>query len=274
MPDDAPRQLHICVLASGSRGNCAYVGDGASGLLVDAGISCKQILNRMEDAGLGAAPIDAVLFTHEHRDHVQGARVLAKRLERRYGRRIPFLATPGTREGIPSEHRPLGLDTLDPVEPLQVGELVVQPFSIPHDTHQPVGYRIELDGLRLAYATDLGRPTSAVNAHLIDVDAAIVEFNHEVNMLLEGRYPWWLKQRVLSSHGHLSNDQAAGLIEGIATPRLRHLFLAHLSMENNRPARALAAAHAALARGAATPEVQVTVASQTHPTPVVTLESP
>ncbi len=273
MSAEEPKQLRVCVLASGSSGNCSYVGDGTTGLLIDAGISSKQILARLSDAGLGSAPIDAVLLTHEHRDHVQGARVLAKRLERRTGRSTPFLATSGTLEGIPTEHRPTGLATMNHEGPTRLGDFLVQPFSIPHDTHQPVGFRVEIDGWRLAFATDLGRPTSAVEAHMADVDVAIIEFNHEVNMLLEGRYPWWLKQRVLSSHGHLSNDQAATLIERIASPRLRHVFLAHLSMENNRPARALAAAHAALARSTASQEVQVTVASQTHPSPVVTLES-
>ncbi len=274
MPDPGPSQLRICVLASGSSGNCTYLGTSEHGLLIDAGISAKQILSRLADAGLADAPIDAVLLTHEHRDHVQGARVLANRIEGRLGRRVPFLSTSGTAGQIRPEHRPAGMDYLEPQVTTSVGGFEVQAFSIPHDTADPVGFRIEKNGFAVAFATDLGRPTATVEHHMRDVDVAILEFNHDLEMLLEGRYPWWLKQRVQSSHGHLSNEQAAGLLERVASPRLRHLFLAHLSHENNRPARARAAAHAALQRSAASPEVQVTVGSQTHPSQLVTLETP
>lgn len=273
MPEDSPSPLHICVLASGSSGNCSYVGVGDSGLLIDTGISAKQVLERMETAGLGSAPIDAVLLTHEHRDHVQGARVLANRLEQRLGRRVPFLATSGTAGQIPMQHRPAGMDYLQPELSTSIGPFEIQAFSIPHDTAQPVGYRIETNGWAVGFATDLGRPTATVEHHLRDLDVAILEFNHDLEMLLQGRYPWWLKQRVQSSHGHLSNEQAAGLIERVASSRLKHLVLAHLSHENNRPARARAAAHAALARSRASEGTPITVGSQTHPSAVLTLES-
>ncbi len=273
MPAAAPSQLRISLLASGSSGNCTYLGDGEHGLLIDAGISAKQILERMAAVGLAGAPIDAVLLTHEHRDHVQGARVLSNRLERSLGRRVPFLCTSGTAGQIRMEHRPSGMDYLRPEQAVEIGPLRVRAFAISHDTAQPVGYRVEHNGWAVAFATDLGRPTATVEHHLRDVDVAILEFNHDLEMLLEGRYPWWLKQRVQSSHGHLSNEQAAALLERVASPRLRHLFLAHLSHENNRPARARAAAHAALERSSAG-QVQVSVGSQTHPSPVVTLETP
>ncbi len=273
MPEATSKPLRICVLASGSSGNCTYVGHGDTGLLIDAGISAKQVLERLEASGLGDAPIDAVLLTHEHRDHVQGARVLSTRLEKRQGHRVPFLATSGTAGQIPMQHRPAGMDYLEPELATAVGAFEIQAFSIPHDTAQPVGYRVEIDGWAVGFATDLGRSTATVEHHLRDVDIAVLEFNHDLEMLLQGRYPWWLKQRVQSSHGHLSNEQAADLIERVATSRLRHLVLAHLSHENNRPARARAAAHAALARSRAPEEIQVTVGSQTHPSAVLTLES-
>ena len=274
MPEAVASQLRVCVLASGSSGNCTYVGDGTTGLLIDAGVSAKQVLTRMETAGLGEAPIDAVLLTHEHRDHVQGARVLSNRLEQRYGRKVPFLATSGTAGQLHPKSRPAGMDYLLEERPTTVGAFEIQAFSIPHDTAQPVGYRVQLDDWAVAFATDLGRATATVEHHLRDVDVAILEFNHDLEMLLQGPYPWWLKQRVQSSHGHLSNEQAAALLERVASPRLRHLVLAHLSHENNRPARARAAAHAALARSRAPAEVQVTVGDQTHPSPILTLETP
>jgi phosphoribosyl 1,2-cyclic phosphodiesterase len=274
VPEAAPSPLRVCVLASGSKGNCTYVGNDEHGVLVDAGISAKQVLDRLDKAGLGDAPLDAVLLTHEHRDHVQGARVLSNRLEKRHGHRVPFLATSGTAGQIHPASRPAGMDYLQPELATKVGAFEVQAFAISHDTADPVGYRVELNGWAVAFATDLGRSTATVEHHLRDVDVAILEFNHDLEMLLQGPYPWWLKQRVSSSHGHLSNEQAAALLERVASPRLRHLVLAHLSHENNRPARARAAAHAALARSQATAEVQVTVGSQTHPSPVLTLETP
>jgi len=265
--------IRVCVLASGSGGNCTYMGDGHNGLLVDAGISGRQIADRLAACGLADAPIDAVLLTHEHRDHVQGARVLAERLARRGGRAPAFWATPGTAGAIPTEHRPAGLTSLPRDRRIAFGALQVQPFAIPHDTAEPVGYRIDAGSLSLGIVTDLGRSTSLVEAHLADLDLAIVEFNHDEEMLMEGRYPWWLKQRVRSNHGHLSNDQAAALVERVVGARLRHLVLGHISQENNRPARALAAAHAALSRCPTARDVRVTAASQDEPSPLLTLES-
>ncbi|MFH1467943.1 MAG: MBL fold metallo-hydrolase [Pseudomonadota bacterium] len=264
----------MCVLASGSKGNCTYVGDGQHGVLVDAGISARQILDRLAAAGLEDAPIDAVLLTHEHRDHVQGARVLADRLVRRASRPVDFWASGGTAAGIPVEARPAGLRSLPAARSLAFGALRVQPFSILHDTNDPVGFRIDVGPLSMAIATDLGRPTTVVEHFLSGLDLAILEFNHDEELLMEGRYPWWLKQRVRGSHGHLSNDQAAALVERIASPRLRHLVLGHLSQENNRPARARTAALAALQRSSAHREVQVTAAEQDRASPLFELEVP
>ncbi len=274
MPEAAPSPLRVCVLASGSKGNCTYVGNDEHGVLVDAGISAKQVLDRLDKAGLGDAPLDAVLLTHEHRDHVQGARVLSSKLESTRGRRPTFLSTSGTACQLHSSARPAGMDYLLTERVHKVGRLEVTPFDILHDTAQPCGYRIQLGEQAVVVATDLGRPTASVEHHLRDVDLAVLEFNHDLEMLLQGPYPWWLKQRVQSSHGHLSNEQAADLVERVASPRLRHLVLAHLSDENNRPARAPAAAPAARARSGTGAEAKVTVASQTHPTPVLTLETP
>ena len=266
--------LRVCVLASGSKGNCTWIGVGGRGLLIDAGISARQVLERLAAAGLEGAPIDAVLLTHEHRDHVQGARVLAERLTRRAGQPLDFWATAGTCSGIPIGDRPAGLRTLPAERPIHVGPMVIRPFSILHDCNDPVGFRIECGPLAMAIATDLGRPTTVVEHFLSALDLALIEFNHDEELLMEGRYPWWLKQRVRGSHGHLSNDQAAELVERVASPRLRHLVLGHLSQENNRPARAQTAALAALRRSTAPREVQVTAASQDLPSPVFLLEAP
>ena len=272
MRDQASSTVQVCVLASGSAGNCTYVGDGTTGVLVDTGVSARQVLLRMQLAGLSEAPIDAVLITHEHRDHVQGARVLAKRIEARDGRPLPFHMTAGTMENLPDAARPSQVLALPEDGRLQLGAINVQPFSVTHDVADPVGYRLEIDGFNLAIATDLGRATAIVSHHLSDLDLAVLEFNHDEELLLQGSYPWWLKQRVRSNHGHLSNAQAAALLGSVASPRLKHLLLAHLSQENNRPARALAAAPAARPRGRAPRAPPGRAAAHGEPTAVITLE--
>jgi phosphoribosyl 1,2-cyclic phosphodiesterase len=256
----------VAVLASGSNGNCTWIGAGGHGLLVDAGISAKQVQVRLDAVGLPAVPIDAVLVTHEHRDHVQGSRVLSARLRARTGRAVPFYMTSGTARNLPAGMVPEAVESVGLEDVLRVGPFEVQPVPIPHDTADPVAWRIACDGVVAGVVTDLGRATVPVATLLRDLDVAVLEFNHDLDMLLEGRYPWPLKQRIRGNHGHLSNVQAADLLSSSLGPRLRHVVLAHLSEENNRPARALAAAHNALAGLGAAERVDVRVASRYEPT--------
>ncbi len=274
MAPPARSDLLLTVLASGSGGNCTYLGDGGTGLLVDAGISARQILQRMAAAGLADAPIDALLITHEHRDHVQGARVLLKRLATQRRREIPCYMSRGTAGNLPQGAEPHGVRVLECGRAVDIGSARVHAFPISHDTAEPVGYRVELAQRQVVVVTDLGRPTALVRAELARAHIAVLEFNHDEEMLLQGPYPWWLKQRVRGSHGHLSNDQAGRLLEEILSPQLRHVVMAHLSQKNNRPARALAAAQAALRRANAQDSVKLTVATQWEPTPLIRLCSP
>jgi phosphoribosyl 1,2-cyclic phosphodiesterase len=260
------RELQICVLASGSGGNCTYVGDGHKGLLIDAGISARQTLARLELAGLKEAPIDAVLITHEHSDHVGAARVLCDRLRRRAGRSVPFYMTAGTRGRLLPQTTPDALEVVHPNRSFQVGHLLVEPFSVPHDTAEPVAWRVQVDGRWVGVITDLGRPTSLVVDKLRSLSVAIVEFNHDLAMLMQGSYPWALKQRIRSSHGHLSNEQGAELLRQGIGPALEDLVLGHLSEENNRPALALEAASSALQHLGALGQVRLSVAAQDRPT--------
>ncbi len=252
------RQVQVAVLASGSGGNCTYIGDGRGGVLIDCGISAKQVLGRLEEQGLGDAPIDAVLITHEHSDHVGAARVLCNRLHKKLGRYIPFLMTRGTRARLSEPMTPDAIELVEPGVAVELGHLLLDPFPVPHDTDEPIAWTVQMGAVRAGVITDLGRPTTLVQEKLRALSIAVLEFNHDFDRLMEGSYPWHLKQRIRSSHGHLSNDQAAELLEaGLGEP-LRHLVLAHLSEENNQPALALAAASRALrARGA---EGRVTLA--------------
>ena len=259
--------LTVATLASGSSGNCTYIGDGRAGVLVDCGISTKQILLRLDELGLGDAPVDGVLITHEHSDHVGAARVLSNRLTKRHGRAVPFYMTAGTHSGVKAQCMPGAVEEIQPAERFSIGHLEIDPFPVPHDTLDPVGYRVRSGGTWAGVITDLGRPTALVVEKLRSLSIAVLEFNHDFELLMGGAYPWPLKQRIRSSHGHLSNEQAAQLLDDGLTPALKHLALGHLSGENNSPQRALHAAAGVLAAHGALDEVSLRIAEQSRPGP-------
>ncbi len=240
--------LVVASLSSGSRGNATYIGTPSEGLLIDCGLSTKQILRRMEQFGLGEARILGVLITHEHTDHVASAAILHRALLKRQGHPAPFYMTAGTRRGLPPRCTPDTIRTVRSGQPFRIGPFRVEPWTIPHDTVDPIAFAVEHGGIRAGVITDLGRSTRLVERQLGSLDIALLEFNHDPERLMDGPYPWRLKQRVRGAHGHLSNRQAAMLLERSATARLRHLVLAHLSEENNTPVLALEAAHEALGR--------------------------
>ncbi len=264
------KQLTVAVLASGSSGNCTYIGDGQAGVLIDCGISARQVLVRMAQIGLGEAPIDAVLITHEHSDHVGGARMLARRLKSVRGREIPFYMTRGTEEGTNERSLPARIERVVAGETFRVRHLSVDPFPIPHDVRDPVAYRIQIGDAAVAVLTDLGRSTALVRSKLQGLDVLVLESNHDEQMLRDGPYPWRLKQRISSTHGHLSNRQTAALIRKVVGPKLKHLILAHLSEKNNSPYRALDAARGALAEAGMNPILWV--ARQEAPMEPITMD--
>lgn len=260
------RDLKVVTLGSGSKGNCTYIGDGHAGVLVDCGISTKQVFQRLDAVGMGDAPIDAVLITHEHSDHVGAARILCNRLKKNTGKWVPFYMTAGTRRGLYSKVVPAAVEILDAGSRFQVRHLVVDPFPVPHDTQDPVGYRVRSGGVWAGVVTDLGRPTHLVERKLRSLSVAVLEFNHDLHKLLGGRYPWPVKQRVRGSHGHLSNAQAADLLnDALPQSRIQHLVLAHISGENNTPELAREAALDVLTRHDAQDEISLQVARQREP---------
>ena len=264
-------------LGSGSRGNCTYIGNGRRGILVDCGLSTRQILGRLDAAGIGDTRIDGVLITHEHTDHVGAARILDDRLFKTQGRRVPFYMTRGTRVGLNPRCLPRTPTSITAGSPFHIpGTPVdwrVEPYTIPHDTADPVAYTVCIGDLRVGVITDLGRSTRLVEQQFSALDVAVLEFNHDVDMLMEGDYPWRLKQRVRGAHGHLSNDQSAGLVGTAATSRLKHLVLAHLSQDNNRPEHAVEAAHSGLHQ-AGLKGVNVEVARQREALDPMALQAP
>lgn len=230
----------LCPLFSGSTGNSYYIGSRSAGLLLDAGRSAKQLTQMLDRCGIDPLAIQGILITHEHSDHVAGVRVFAKK----YG--IPVFGSQGTLMAMDS--------SLDGVErwvldgPLELAGMKITPFPTPHDSAQSLGFRITTgDHREFALATDLGELTSCVKEHLLGAEFVVVESNHDGEMLRNGPYPLYLKQRILSGRGHLSNKACAGFLPELAKAGTKRFLLAHLSRENNTPTLAEEASLGALA---------------------------
>ncbi|MCG6185971.1 MBL fold metallo-hydrolase [Maribellus maritimus] len=221
--------LEICAIASGSNGNCYYIGNEKDAILVDAGISCKQILLRMKEKELNSAKIKAVFISHEHSDHLRGARVLAKRLH------VPVYITAKTYNAAYKNLRPDYPRFFEPASEINIGEFTVYPFLKNHDAAEPCSFRIEYAGKNIGVFTDIGEACENVQFHLEKCDALFLETNYDEKMLWEGRYPYILKRRIASAYGHLSNNQAFQLLNNHAGDHLECVFLSHLSKENNSP---------------------------------------
>lgn len=224
--------MRLCSIASGSSGNCIYVGSDNTHLLVDTGISKKRIDAGLHTLGVKGEELSGILITHEHSDHIQGLGVFS----RKYG--IPIYATKGTIQGIQNYSSlgkmPEGL--LHPVavdEKFTLGDVDVLPFAISHDANEPSGYRIEKDDKSVAVATDLGVYTDYTVEHLQNLDAILLEANHDIHMLEVGPYPYYLKKRVAGNRGHLSNELSGRLLCDILHDNLQCVMLGHLSKENN-----------------------------------------
>lgn len=248
--------MRVAVLGSGSRGNALVVESDGRRVLVDAGFSCRQLELRMRSVGIDPATVEALILTHEHSDHVCGAELFS----RRYG--LPVFGTEGTLSELPLRRPGTALRSGDRRE---IPGFEVEPFAIPHDAREPVGFVIEDSrGRRLGLAADLGSRTRLAWARLKELDIVVLEANHDLTMLRDGPYPWTLKQRVAGRHGHLSNREAAEGIPELASDRLRWVVLYHLSQTNNLPALAAAAVGEALdACGA---KAQTVVTQQQQPT--------
>lgn len=224
--------MKVGVLGSGSSGNATLVWAGNTRVLVDAGFSARQIALRLERLGFAPDEIDGIVVTHDHGDHTQGIGVFA----RRHG--TPLYMTERTRDACASLLRG-GEDVrlYRPGRPFTIGDVRVEPFLTVHDAADPVGVALvdECTGHRLGVATDLGRPTAQIRHALRGCDILVLEANHDEVMLQTSLYPWSVKRRIASSHGHLSNQAAAQFAVELAHPRLAGVVLAHLSHECNRP---------------------------------------
>ena len=254
-PRYARSMVRFTVLASGSKGNATVVTGGRTRILVDCGLSCRELFRRMRQVGEEPETLDAILITHEHSDHVGGVAVTARKLG------IPVYFTEGTHRAwmrwlSPAEpeepakaKEPTWLPAVEYFaagEAFEIGDIRISPFTTPHDAADPVGFVFAAEGVRMGFVTDLGYISPNVKAQLKDLDLLLLESNHDLEMLRDGPYPWSVKQRVMSRVGHLSNEAAASFLEEDYDGQAAYVILAHLSESNNLPELARVTAERAL----------------------------
>ncbi|MCL2702597.1 MAG: MBL fold metallo-hydrolase [Defluviitaleaceae bacterium] len=223
----------FCPLASGSSGNCVYLATPSANILIDAGLSGIRIERALESIGVHSSMLDAIFITHEHSDHISGAGIMA----RRFG--VNLYATQGTwestdRAGTLGKLRKEQKHAINPGVDFTFRDITVRPFSISHDASNPVGYSFCHAAAKVTVATDLGHICPGVYGNIADSDILLIESNHDVEMLKNGSYPFHLKKRILGDKGHLSNVTCGQALTELAD-RLKHIYLGHLSEENNEP---------------------------------------
>ena len=259
--------IMVSVLASGSRGNATFVRTERVRLLIDAGLSRKEIAKRLEAIGEDPDGIDAVLVTHEHNDHASGVRTLVKELP------LTAYLTWGTGRALQASEFELNgsrITTIIPGVAFTIGDADIVPFRVPHDAAEPVAFSITSGGVKITQLTDVGYMPDHVAARLSGSHMLILESNHDLEMLRVGPYPWNLKQRLMGRHGHLSNYAVGRFIREQYDGMAEHVVLAHLSSKNNHPELARQEAARALRDRGLSPAL-LKLTSQDQPTDPVQL---
>ncbi len=258
--------VRFTILGSGSGGNCAYLEAGETRLLIDAGFSARQIRERLASIGRAPEGLSGVLVTHEHGDHIQGLGTLCGKVG------IPIFANRLTREAIEYKFGTrLEFRVFETGASFTVGEVEVQTFSVPHDAMDPVGFLLRTVAGNVGFLTDLGHATKLVLERVRPAEVLVLEANHDLKLLQDDtRRPWGTKQRILSRHGHLSNEAAAEVAAELAGGPVRHIYLGHLSRDCNSPELAHRAVAGRLAQmGAVSIAVENTSQERISPTLVL-----
>jgi phosphoribosyl 1,2-cyclic phosphodiesterase len=254
--------VRIAVLGSGSGGNCTFVATQKTRLLIDAGFSKRETFARLAAVGERTDDFDALVISHEHSDHISGLRALALELN------VPVYISPGTRDALRWDPRLRAFELFSAGAKFSIGDVEITPFSIPHDAADPVAFTLEAEGIRIGLVTDLGCIPELVKRHVRGCHCLVFESNHDLEMLKVGPYPWYVKQRVMSRHGHLSNRTVGEFLSDDFDGTAQVLVLAHLSQTNNHPEVARLSAEEALGRRPHRAPLQLHLASQFAPTPV------
>lgn len=219
--------IEICALASGSNGNCYYVGNETEAVIIDIGISNLQLKKRLLQAELSLAKVKAVFISHEHTDHIKGMRVTTQKND------IKGYATRKTYQKARLDYRSDKINYFEPGDSIRIGSILVHSFLKPHDAIEPVSFRVELNYKSIGVLTDIGEVNADVMEQIKLCDALFLESNYEQDILDNGPYPYFLKQRVSSAYGHLSNDQAIKLVSDLDNSPLKSILLSHISADNN-----------------------------------------
>ena len=223
--------VKLTILGSGSAGNCAYLETDETRLLIDAGFSGRQIRQRLSAIGRAPEGLHGILITHEHSDHIQGLTALCAKLQ------LPIYCNRLTKEAMESQlQAKFDCRIFTTGAPFEIGDVTVDTFSVPHDAYDPVGFLLRTSSGNIGFLTDLGYATKLVIERVRSANVLLLETNHDLKLLQEDtKRPWSIKQRILSRHGHLSNDAAAEVAGEVVSSELRHLYLGHLSRDCNRP---------------------------------------
>ncbi len=231
MPITSVVAVQLTILGSGSAGNCAYLETEEARVLIDAGLSARQIRRRLATIGRGPEKLTGVLVTHEHADHIQGLVGLCEKLH------IPVYCNRPTQEAIQYQLKTrLEWRLFSTGATFELGDITVETFTVPHDAQDPVGFLLRTPATNIGFLTDLGHATKLVLQRIRAANVLVLESNHDIRMLQDCPHrPWSLKQRILSRHGHLSNEAASDVAEEIMSADLHQLYLGHLSRECNRP---------------------------------------
>ena len=217
--------LKICSLGSGSRGNCIFIGTSKTKILIDAGFSALKIKDRLLEIGEHISNIDAILISHEHTDHIRGAKTLSN------FNKIPVFYSKDFPEYF---HKKVKFkDFFVSGEEFKINDFAIESFFIPHDAQDPVGFCVKFKDIKISIATDFGKINNLIIDKISNSNILFLEFNHDEDLLLNGPYPWELKQRILSSFGHLSNSSAVSLLNEVAWEGLSDIFISHISEKNN-----------------------------------------
>jgi len=262
--------MNMCSIASGSSGNCIYVGNDDTHILIDAGISKKRVVEGLTSIDVDPNKIDAILVTHEHSDHVKGLGVMSRAYE------MPIYSTVETINAV-LRIKSIGrikegtFNFVEPDREFQIGSITVKPFSTSHDASNPVCYTLTDGEKKVAVATDLGKYDDYIIDNLQGLNGLLIEANHDINMLQVGPYPYYLKQRILGDKGHLSNENSAKLLNNIIDDNMKYIFLGHLSKENNYPELAYETVNCSLRKKIEERKIKMYVAKRDVPSEFVTV---
>jgi phosphoribosyl 1,2-cyclic phosphodiesterase len=259
-----PAVVTVCVLGSGSKGNSVFLQAGSTKLLIDAGLSYRQLSMRLATIGVEPSEIEHIFITHEHVDHISGLKIFTKTHPVELHLNSSTYIQTARRI-----HKSAAIHVFDGV--FSIGDIIINPFTIPHDASDPVGYTITYHNIKVSIATDLGHGSPEVIEQIKHSHAVILEANHDEAMLWNGRYTWPLKQRIAGPSGHLSNTQAAHLLKQVYHPDLQYVVLAHLSQENNNPKLAFNAVFEYLRETMGFQNTQVLLTHQEQSTPIIRL---